>query len=259
MKLTPGQAAVRRHVKALVRKAPERGTPSVSLIDELVGRLAEDTLVAQDAVTGKRIDRSQWSPRYLHLLATRRRRKVRPFARLPIEGFVYTRGDELRVGAPAFELGVKRHTTAEALFALARGNSPPTRSLDAYVYMDHELVTPGSGGNHRLLAMMLWGWGFVDPKLDVEWVSAPRTADEDTNDAMSWLEQLGCLLGIERAESLERGRALFLTTNTQDRAWLAGEAARIDLRSERDPLKWLELRMRGRQTHAPRREASPLR
>lgn len=236
-------------MKALVPQAPERGPPSAALIDELVRRLATDTLVAQDAVTGKRIDRSRWSPRYLHLLTTRRRRKVRPFARLPIEGFIYSRGDELRIGALAFELGVKRHTTAEALFALARGNSPPTRSLDAYVYMDHEVVTPGSGGNHRLLAMMLWGWSVVDPKLDVEWVSAPRTADEDSNTALCWLDELGCRVSVEKHETheLERGRALFLTTNEQERGWLENEAAQCELRSEREPLEWLEARLRERR------------
>lgn len=245
---------MRRHVQALLSKAPERGPPCASLVAELVGRFAADTLVAQDAVTAKRLDQSPWSKDYLYLLSTRRRLNARPFARLPIEGFVYSRGGELAAGARAFELGVKLHTTAEALFALARGLALPTRSLDAYVYMDHGLVTPGSGGNHRLLAMMLWGCSSMDPKLDVEWVSAPRSADEDTNAALLWLDRIGCPIRVESLEP-ERGRALFLRASTHERVWLTQEAAQADLRSERASLDWLETRLRERH-HARRPRAS---
>jgi hypothetical protein len=214
--LSAGQRAIRKHVYRLLDRCPLNAEPSDGLISDLRHALAADPVVTSDSITGKRIDVFNWSRNYLHFLQEKgetstRRRHFRA------EGFIYGRGDELRDGAGAYELGKKYPTTASVLFSLARGEEISNWGLDLRVYCDHSIVTVGSGGNHRMLALMLWGGscGWVE---DVEFISAPEIASLRLHETFAFSDTLGSVVDIRRTADLEKMRWLMDTATPDERA-----------------------------------------
>jgi len=157
--VSPGQARVRQLTTSLLGAYEQaRSTTSYEdrhrILARLRARLARDSVVRSDYITGKPLGYHNVSYTYLRWLREHSHTVAETAAseKIELDHFVYTRPSDGRILWYAFSGGHKWNTTMSVLFALALNRSVHTMNLDAYCFRHSGVLALGSGGNHRMLA-----------------------------------------------------------------------------------------------------------
>ena len=224
--ISPGRAAVRRYAQECCVLSVEEAGP------ELMRRLASDPAVRTDAHTARILNQPRYAVGYLRWLQKGASYECleSPLPPVPIDYFEYGRDDAGFV--PAYSGGVKPHTVANALLAVAAGRKVSGWMWDLSLFdSDPPILTVSSGGNHRTLACYLWGAPDVDAsKLTV--LDTKAKTDGELNAALLEIEKLtGRTWTIETQQQADEAK----------RVVLQGDSAITKLASTRQslsPIKW---------------------
>lgn len=189
--LTPGQARIRAIV---ARSLPAYQAAATYDEREAIWRtahqqMADDPVINRDHITGKSLDVTGIAESYLDWLDEQGPvvRQTDGTLNVRLDRFIYQYGGrDMRHGA-AWTGGAKPDSTLSCLFGLAEHRTLHVHGLTARYYTRSGILTIAGGGNHRLLAHVLWG----EPTITPDWVYVhhERYIDEDLNAALYQIER----------------------------------------------------------------------
>lgn len=120
----------------------------------------EDSVITTDSITARRLGFFDTAENYLHWLNRHGQQKNyrhRRFA-VNLDRFIYDYASKQQQEImPSYSGGVKWTTTFEALFTFSQQQKIPVFDMNARYYYEDGILTRHDGGNHRLLAHVLWG------------------------------------------------------------------------------------------------------
>jgi hypothetical protein len=123
--------------------------------------LARDLVIRRDSITSQRLGCHDITGAYLHWLHMHSRAVALSHVAVRLDQFVYQRPQGSNPSCCyAFSGGEKWWSTMSVLFGLAEEKCISTFLLDPEYYERSGILTIRTGGNHRLLAQVLWGGQF---------------------------------------------------------------------------------------------------
>jgi hypothetical protein len=166
--LSPGQERI-RHIVAEYLPAYMATNPNsqsaFKIIKKVRQEFALDPLIISDPITGVDLRRTFFSDSYLEWLKANSHARTFQNRSVKVEltNFIYSRRAS-KENLPRYEGGVadgfgspKWRTTFKALFSLAANNEIANSQMDVAYFTHSKILTVEGGGNHRLLAHVLWG------------------------------------------------------------------------------------------------------
>jgi hypothetical protein len=129
----------------------------------------DDPMITTDPITARRLGYFDTAENYLYWLGRHSQQKNyrhRRFA-VSLDRFVYNYAHKQQQKImPSYNGGVKWRTTFEALFTFSQQKKIPVFDMNARYYYEDGILTICDGGNHRLLAHVLWG----SPRLQTDFI-----------------------------------------------------------------------------------------
>jgi hypothetical protein len=173
--LTAGQVRIREIINKYLKIYQKIKTTTISqdkdkalkrLFIHIRKKFEADPIITKDIITGQQLGYSKIAKSYLRWLDKydTRTRITENFPPVQLDHFVYDYGDlQEKRQLPAYTGGIKWASTISCLFGLAEGKKLERGGLDAIYYNKAGILTISSGGNHRLLAHVLWGEPSIQP------------------------------------------------------------------------------------------------
>jgi hypothetical protein len=168
MTLTPGQRQIRALTLATLPRY--QSCQSEEDYDDVYARLldafAADQAIITDPVTAQPLGYTVIAQSYLDWLRehSARTELLQDYPAVQLDQFVYQRPD-LRKGMllPRYTGGIKWESTMSCLFGLAEQRILWPWDCEARYFVRSGILTIAGGGNHRLLAHVLWGEPRIQP------------------------------------------------------------------------------------------------
>lgn len=165
--LTPGQNRLRTITHALLPAYQAAGRPKFehSVLTDLRDTFTTDPVVTSDALTAMPVAYPSISRAYLRWLANKATptRLNESFPDVRLDQFIYDRpdGDEF---IPRYKGGIKWWSTMSCLFGLAEEKPLDRYGCGVLYLVESGILRIEGGGNHRLLAHVLWGEPRIIPE-----------------------------------------------------------------------------------------------
>jgi hypothetical protein len=198
--LTLGQERVRAIVANLVPAFQHTTTDEQAdgLYDHLAHTLATDALLQQDDITGQRLGYHKFARSYLTWLSKSINSQYYDlktnFPPVRLDNFVYSysadeEAEEELLACSGGNAKKRRHTMY-FLFCLATQKPFSSYQMEAAYWERSGILSYISGGNHRLLAHVLWGQPLLRPQFMRIFQENERACDDELNPALIVVDRI---------------------------------------------------------------------
>jgi hypothetical protein len=203
--LSPGQKRIRQIIGEFLPTYLEtelHSDASFKIIKQVRQRFAEDLTINTDPLTSADLRHTPFSENYLEWLRANSSSKIleNQAVKVDLTNFIYSRRDS-DTALPRYEGGVsdgmsspKWRSTFETLFSLAANIEIPNFQMDVAYFSGSRIVTVEGGGNHRLLAHVLWGEQVIKPEFLHEYQEMVQP-DLELNQVFCVMDQLSEQIG----------------------------------------------------------------
>ncbi len=154
-------------------------------------RFSSDPIITTDAITSRRLGFYDFSRNYLFWQEHRSQLNITDCnytGNIRLDQFVYHYPYEEPEPLRSFSGGVKWLTTLQGLLTLVGDESIPIINMSVRYFTRSGILTIGSGGNHRLLAYVLWGESNINSESTT--IITEKTIDPEFNTALLTIDSM---------------------------------------------------------------------